>query len=157
MWNGSLGSGNNHEVSPGSGTIDHVFTLETQHKLRSVMVDPRTRLLEEPQGPRRNVDPLYNNRSPTSFRFVYTGFGFEVSASEFLAGQTPAARLQALSGRVLFEMSRRRDLDRSATCSCTATASRRRRSAAGRRCGSARRSTAGAGAGGCACSARSTR
>ncbi|MFZ6179888.1 hypothetical protein [Nannocystis pusilla] len=110
VWNGSTASGKNVEVSPGTGTVDHVFTLETQHKLRSVMVDPRTRLLEEPQGKQRNVDPLYNNRSPPSFRFVYTGFGFEVSASEFLAGNTPAARLQALSGRVLFEMSRRRDL-----------------------------------------------
>ncbi|MCY1062411.1 hypothetical protein [Nannocystis sp. SCPEA4] len=110
VWNGSPESGTNIEVSPGTGSIDHVFTLETQNRLRSVMVDPRARLLEEPQGRRRNVDPLYNNRSPPSFRFVYTGFGFEVSASEFLAGKTPATRFQAVSGRVLFEMSRRRDL-----------------------------------------------
>ncbi len=40
VWNGSTGSGTNIEVSPGTGTIDHVFTLETQHKLRSVMGGP---------------------------------------------------------------------------------------------------------------------
>jgi hypothetical protein len=110
VWNGAGEAGAPGKVSDGAGSIDHVFTLETARPLKSVMVDPRARLLETPMGRRRNVDPLYNNRAPASFRFVYTGFGLEVSASEFLAGQNAASRLQALSGRVLFEMSRRRDL-----------------------------------------------
>lgn len=100
VWNGETAA----------GATDHVFSLETARPLKSVTVDPRARILEVPQGRRRNVDPLFNDRSPASFRFVYTGFGLEVAASEFLAGQTPASRLQAVSGRVLFEMSRRRDL-----------------------------------------------
>lgn len=93
----------------GEGPADHVFSLETARTLRAVTVDPRARIFEEPLAP-RNVDPIFNNRTPPGFRFVYTGFGLEVGAAEFLAGQTPAARLQAVAGRVLFEMSRRRDL-----------------------------------------------
>lgn len=109
VWNGEVRPDDPSTRSVGPGVIEHVFTIETDRPLRAVTVDPRARLVEQPVE-RRNVDPLFNNRRPSSLRFVYTGFGFEASASEFLAGQTPAARLQAVSGRVLFEMSRRRDL-----------------------------------------------
>ncbi|HEY8377558.1 MAG TPA: hypothetical protein VIK91_13780, partial [Nannocystis sp.] len=110
VWHGAEVPAPGEKLADGTGHVDHVFTLETARRLRAVLVDPRARLNETPQGRRRNVDPLFNNRHPASFRFVYTGVGFEVSASEFAAGRTAAARLQALSGRVLFEMSRRRDL-----------------------------------------------
>lgn len=110
VWNGELREDDPSSRSVGSGVDEHVFTLETARPLRSVTVDPRARLVEEPLARHRNVDPLFNNRAPASLRFVYTGFGLEVAASEFLAGQTPAARFQAVSGRVLFEFGRRRDL-----------------------------------------------
>ncbi len=89
---------------------EYTFGLQTARPLRSVMLDPRERLVETPMPPRTNVDPLYNNRYPAQARFVYTGIGLEVAAAEFSAAQTAAARLQAISGRVLFEASQRRDL-----------------------------------------------
>lgn len=109
VWNGEVREDDPASRSVGPGTIEHTFTLETERPLHAVTVDPRARLVEEPLE-KRNVDPLFNNRTPASLRFVYTGFGLEVSASEFLAAQTSAARFQAVSGRVLFEMGRRRDL-----------------------------------------------
>lgn len=111
VWNGD------DESRPGApilGSASHTFTLVTDKPLKAVTVDPRARLSETALAPRANVDPLFNNRSPPSARFVYTGVGLEVSASEFSAAQTPTARLQALSGRILFEGSQRRDLRTSA-------------------------------------------
>lgn len=110
VWNGDAPMQEIKDLRHAPALTEHTFTLETDQPLKVVMVDPRARLVETARRPRENVDPLFNNRDPAAFRFVYTGVGLEVAASEFLAGQTSAARLQAISGRVLFEMSRRRDL-----------------------------------------------
>ena len=110
VWNGDAEGQPSNKPRDVPTRASHTFTLLTDKPLHSVTVDPRARLLETPLPPRANVDPLFNNRSPSQFRFVYTGVGFEVSASEFSAAQTNSARLQAFSGRVLFEASRRRDL-----------------------------------------------
>jgi hypothetical protein len=107
VWNGDDES---RASAPIPGTASHTFTLLTDQPLKAVTVDPRARLNETALAPRANVDPLFNNRSPPSARFVYTGVGLEVSASEFSAAQTSTARLQAVSGRVLFEGSQRRNL-----------------------------------------------
>lgn len=110
VWNGDAeGSAPPRGLSQVPLKARHTFTLMTDRPLGAVTVDPRARLTETPR-PRPNVDPLFNNRLPAQSRFVYTGIGFEISASEFSAAQTAAARLQALSGRVLFEGSQRRDL-----------------------------------------------
>jgi len=110
VWNGDDESRPAGGFAPIPRSASHTFTLVTGQPLKAVTVDPRTRLNETALPPRANVDPLFNNRSPPSARFVYTGVGLEVSASEFSAAQTATARLQALSGRVLFEGSQRRDL-----------------------------------------------
>jgi hypothetical protein len=110
VWNGDTEGKRPRRLSEVPPHTDHTFTLMTDRPLRHVVVDPRARLLETPLKPHTNVDPLFNNRTPSQFRFIYSGIGFEVSASEFSAAQTASARLQALSGRVLFESSQRRDL-----------------------------------------------
>ncbi len=110
VWNGDDEARPASELALIPHSASHTFTLITDQPLKAVTVDPRTRLNETALPPRANVDPLFNNRSPPSARFVYTGIGLEVSASEFSAAQTATARLQALSGRVLFEGSQRRDL-----------------------------------------------
>ena len=110
VWNGDAEGKPSTKPGELPTRASHTFTLMTDRPLHSVTVDPRARLLETPLPPRANVDPLYNNRYPSQFRFIYLGVGFEVSASEFSAAQTNSARLQAFSGRVLFEASRRRDL-----------------------------------------------
>lgn len=110
VWNGeTLGEGATraHEKA-----ASHTFDVVTDHPLRAVSVDPRSRLVETPLPPRANVDPLFNNRRPANGRFIYSGIGVEVAASEFASAETAAARLQAVSGRVLFEASQRRDLRR---------------------------------------------
>ncbi len=88
---------------------EHVWELQTASKLKSVHVDPRRRAFEKPLDP-DNVDPLFNNRQPAGLRFLYTGFGLNVAATEFLTAQTASARLSALSFYAFFEASRRRDL-----------------------------------------------
>jgi hypothetical protein len=109
VWNGD-----DLEPDAHAGAVprsaSHTFTLVTDRPLRAVSVDPRARLAETPLPPQDNVDPLFNNRSPAGTRFIYSGFGIEIAASEFLAAETAAARFQAVSGRVLFEANKRRDL-----------------------------------------------
>jgi hypothetical protein len=110
VWNGDAeGALRPKRLAEVPLTASHTFTLTTDRPLNAVTLDPRARLTETPR-PHKNVDPLFNNRRPVQSRFVYTGIGFEISASEFGAAKTASARLQALSGRVLFEGSQRRDL-----------------------------------------------
>ena len=112
VWNGEVGApvGAPAELASEPASGEHTFELETETPLRAVTVDPRSRLVETPQPPRTNVDPLFDNRRPPGARFLYTGFGLDIAASEFLTAVTPAARLGALSGFAFFEASRRRDL-----------------------------------------------
>jgi hypothetical protein len=116
VWNG--------EAAPGEPLLDqprkveHVFEVVTERRLSSVRLDPRARLLETSRIPTSpynrgdNNDPLFNNRAPAQARFIYTGFGLEVAASEFATAQTAQARLNAISAFFAFEASRRRDLRR---------------------------------------------
>lgn len=109
LWNGQLNHQAKHllEEQP---TGRYTWELITKNRLASVHIDPRNRLLETPLPPHTNVDPLFNNRYPTSFRFVYTGFGLNIAASEFFTAQTLPARFNAITGFVAFEASKRRDL-----------------------------------------------
>jgi hypothetical protein len=111
VWNGELGE-NNRELTdePTKGT--HVFELETRAKIASVRLDPRSRTLQTARPPHDNVDPLFNDRKPASFRFLYTGVGLTIAASEFLNARTVTARFNAITGFALFESSLRRDLRR---------------------------------------------
>ncbi|MBL9102682.1 MAG: hypothetical protein JNL82_17180 [Myxococcales bacterium] len=109
VWNGET-IGDQHRGAEKSAS--HTFDLVTDRELRAVSVDPRARLVETPLPPRANVDPLFNNRHPAGGRFIYSGIGVEVATAEFAAAETAAARLQAVSGRVLFEASNRRDIRR---------------------------------------------
>jgi hypothetical protein len=112
VWNGESGQANETiDDEPLHGT--HTFVLRTHAKLASVRLDPRTRLLEHPRPPRENVDPRFDNRDPAQFRFLYTGAGISIAASEFVNAATTAARFNALTGFVSFEGSLRRDLRRS--------------------------------------------
>jgi hypothetical protein len=77
-----------------------------------VRLDPRQRLLETAQEPHANVDPLFDNRVPKAFRFLYTGVGLSIAASEFASAATATGRLNAITGFASFESSLRRDLRR---------------------------------------------
>ncbi len=117
VWNG--------EAAPGEPLIEqprfarHVFVLETERKLEQVRVDPRNRFVETSrlavgmQQRGDNNDPLFNNRTPPKARFLYTGFGLSVSASEFATSRDPMTRLNAITALAVFEASLRRDLRRS--------------------------------------------
>jgi hypothetical protein len=59
-----------------------------------------------------NVDALYNDRRPPQFRFLYTGAGLSIAASEFVNAARPIARLNAVAAFISFEASLRRDLRR---------------------------------------------
>lgn len=109
IWNG--------QVRPDAESLDdepragsHVFSLHTTKKIKSVRLDPRSRLVQIPQAPHDNVDPRFNDRHPPLFRFLYTGAGFSLAASEFLNANTVAARFNAVTGFASFEGSLRRDL-----------------------------------------------
>lgn len=118
VWNG--------EAEPGKGLVaqpakaEHVFELETARKLKFVRLDPRARLVESSRIPTGrnnrgdNNDPLFNNRVPVKGRFLYAGFGLELSASELASAQTPQARLQAVNASFAFLASARRDMRSSA-------------------------------------------
>ena len=112
VWNGEIGAPAGAPAAlasePASG--ERTFALDTAGPLRLVTVDPRSRLVETPQPPRANVDPLFDNQRPSGARFLYTGFGLDIAATEFLTAVTPAARLGALAGFAFFEASKRRDL-----------------------------------------------
>ena len=110
VWNGeTLGEG---RTRANEKTASHTFELVTDQPLRAVSVDPRSRLVETPLPPKANVDPLFNNREPAGTRFIYSGVGIEIAAAEFASAETASARFQAVSGRILFEASKRRDLRR---------------------------------------------
>ncbi len=109
VWNGELDpSGGSILDEPREGT--HTFTLHTRGRLQVVRLDPRYRLHETPQPPARNVIPRFDNRVPPSPRFLYTGAGLFVSASEFGAARTAAARAAAVDAFVFFEASKRNDV-----------------------------------------------
>lgn len=110
-WNGQL-SEDADSLDDEPATGDHVFELRSSAKLREVRLDPRSRLVQTPQPPRDNVDPRFDDRHPPQFRFIYTGAGFSVAASEFINASTFPARLNAISGFAAFEGSLRRDLRR---------------------------------------------
>jgi hypothetical protein len=112
IWNGEAGEDNENLIDePVSGK--HTFEIVTNRRLRYVRVDPRSRLAEQARPPRANVDPRFNNRSPPSFRFLYTGAQLSIAASEFVNAKTTAARFNAITGFFAFEGSLRRDLRRS--------------------------------------------
>ncbi|HET6583685.1 MAG TPA: hypothetical protein VFG69_09560, partial [Nannocystaceae bacterium] len=111
VWNGELGE-HNDEIADEPERGEHTFVVHTKARLRNVRLDPRTRLLETPQPPHENVDPLFDNRSPKAFRFLYTGVGLTIAAAEFASAATATGRLNAISGFAAFESSLRRDLRR---------------------------------------------
>ncbi|MCX4244432.1 hypothetical protein [Paraliomyxa miuraensis] len=111
VWNGEL-EAPNADLGGDPARGEHVFTLETERPIRLVWLDPRARLVQDPQPPHDDVDPRFDDRRPPSFRFLYTGFGFTVAASEAANATTAAARLNALAGFAAFEASLRRDLRR---------------------------------------------
>jgi hypothetical protein len=116
VWNGEAVPG--AELLDQPGKVSHVFEVETGRKLKTVRLDPRARLVETsriPTGPLNrgnNNDPLFNNRWPAQARFIYTGFGLSVAASELATARTPQARINAISALFAFEASLRRDLRR---------------------------------------------
>ncbi|MCH9687229.1 MAG: hypothetical protein K0V04_37690, partial [Deltaproteobacteria bacterium] len=102
VWNGELSPKNESlDTEPAKG--EHTWELHTARRVRTVRLDPRTRLYQHAQPPRDNVDPRFNDRSPASFRFLYTGAGYSIAASEFLNATTPAARFNAIAGFASFE------------------------------------------------------
>ncbi len=109
-WNGELGNTGSLADEPTAGR--KIFTLHTRAKIASVRLDPRSRTLQTARAPRDNVDPLFNDRTPKSFRFLYTGVGLSIAASEFVSAATATARFNAIAGFALFESSLRRDLRR---------------------------------------------
>lgn len=110
VWNGQLDPhGGTLEAEPAAGT--HVFEVKTREKIDSVRLDPRNRLVQTAIDP-DNVDPLFNDRKPPQFRFLYTGAGLSIAASEFVNAATPIARINAVAVFVAFEASLRRDLRR---------------------------------------------
>lgn len=111
VWNGELGRANT-ELGDEPTKGEHVFELRTAAKLASVRIDPRNRTLQSARPPHDNVDPLFNDRRPASFRFLYTGVGLAIAATEFLSARTVTARFNAITGFALFESSLRRDLRR---------------------------------------------
>lgn len=110
IWNGQVDEdAKTLDEEPASGV--HTFVLRTQRKLANVRLDPRNRLVQTPISP-SNVDPRFNDRKPRQFRFLYTGAGLSIAASEFINAATPAARFNAVAGFASFEASLRRDLRR---------------------------------------------
>jgi len=109
-WNGELSPGLPAEEQPAVGR--HRFELETRKKIRTVTLDPRQRLVEQALPPHDNDDPLFNDRRPAAFRFLYTGASLSIAASEFANATTVADRLNAISLYLAFEASLRRDLRR---------------------------------------------
>lgn len=111
VWNGELAHQNDSlDTEPSRGT--HTWELFTDRPIRTVRLDPRSRLEQQAQPPRANVDPRFDDRRPPSFRFLYTGVGISIAASEFLNASTPASRFNAIAGFASFEASLRRDLRR---------------------------------------------
>src|SRR5690606_12922240 len=111
VWNGELEPGKALPDQPAGGR--HRFVLQTRRPLARVRMDPRRRLVQRARPPHGNVGPLFNDRRRPSFRFLYTGAGLSVAASEFLRARGAARRFNAVTGYLAFEGSLRRDLRRS--------------------------------------------
>jgi hypothetical protein len=111
VWNGELHP-NNASLATEPAKGRHVLVLDSEQRIRTVRLDPRSRLEQEPQPPRTNVDPRFSDRRPPAFRFLYNGVGLSIAASEFFNASTPAARFNAFAGFASFEASLRRDLRR---------------------------------------------
>jgi hypothetical protein len=110
IWNGEIDSADpGPQGQPARGA--HTFELTTRRRIANVRLDPRQRLVQTPVD-KPNVDPRFNDRTPPSFRFLYTGAGLSVAASEFLNANTAAARFNAVAFFAAFEGSLRRDLRR---------------------------------------------
>ncbi len=109
VWNGQASQAHALGDEPLEGR--HTFVVTTAGKLDAVRLDPRKRLVQTPMRP-QNVDPVFNDRDKPQFRFLYTGAGLSVAASEFVNANTPAASFNAISGFAAFEASLRRDLRR---------------------------------------------
>jgi len=109
VWNGQDGAATSLDDEPLQGA--HAFVVRTAAKLDTVRLDPRKRLVQTPLQP-SNVDPAFNDRHKPQFRFLYTGAGLNVAASEFVNAGTPSARFNAIAGFAAFEASLRRDLRR---------------------------------------------
>ena len=111
VWNGQLDPSAERLVDePTRGT--HTWVVEGDSRIRTVWIDPRSRLVQTPQPPHENVDPRFNDRDPPAFRFLYTGVGLSIAASEFVNANTPVARFNAITGFAAFASSLRRDLRR---------------------------------------------
>lgn len=110
VWNGETAPGRAWDEQPIDG--GHRFTLVTRRPIARVRLDPRRRLVQTPQPPRDDVDPMFNDRTPPAFRFLYTGASLSIAASEFLRSTGAARRFNAVSGYLAFEASLRRDLRR---------------------------------------------
>lgn len=102
-------NGDTHYLVWNGEGVNHRFEVETASPIKHVRLDPRQRLVEHTS---RNVDPKFDNRRPASFRFLFTGIDFSVSASELGAARSTSARLNAITGLVAFESSLRRDVRR---------------------------------------------
>jgi hypothetical protein len=119
VWNGEGAPGASIDLQPSQAR--HVFTLETARPLKAVLLDPRDRTVQRSRftarpGMRRgNTDPRFDDRTPAKLRFVYSGFGLDVAASELSRATTPTARINAISGFAAFEAGLQRDLRRTGT------------------------------------------
>lgn len=117
VWNG--------EAAPGEPLLDqprvarHRFEIDTARRLAVVRVDPRNRVVQTSRlrvgrfNRGDNNDPLFNDRHPHKARFVYSGFGFAVAASEFRKGiqdKDYGTAFNSLTLIAIFETSLRRDL-----------------------------------------------
>ncbi len=117
IWNGDL-NGPGETATIDGQTARHVWVLETARPLKTVRLDPRYRLHEvsrvgtSADQTATNFDPRFNNRTPPKIRFLYTGVGFNIAASELANAATSVARLNAFSGFASFEGSLQRDLRR---------------------------------------------
>jgi hypothetical protein len=117
VWNGEAEPGASLLAQP--SLVRHQFVLDTDRRLDVVRLDPRARLVETSRTPTSatnrgdNNDPLFNNRHPGSARFIYTGVGVSVAASELATASSPETRLNAITAFFAFEASLRRDLRRS--------------------------------------------
>jgi hypothetical protein len=114
IWNGEAQPGSPLQDQPLA--VERQFVIETDRPIKSIKIDPRYRNTESsriptsPGGRGDNNDPRFNNRRPGNRRFIYTGIGVNVAASEFLTAETSAAKVNAFSGFFAFEAGLRRDL-----------------------------------------------
>jgi hypothetical protein len=119
VWNGESAPGEALAAQP--AYAQHVWHFFGDEALESVWLDPRTRLHETAKISNRSWeriaadDPKFNNRRPALPRFIYTGIGLQVAASELSRATSFAAKLNAIDGYAFFLGGLRRDLRRSWT------------------------------------------